>query len=387
MQSSVGYCRIGAIPLLLALALGAGCGDSTSPDPYAKAAPPSAPPAIDVLHVSLATTGVDLDPDGYSLVVDNDTRQSVRINDTVDVAAPSRLPLGHWLRLDGLAGNCVHDFGADVLDVSKQASASITVSCFTRSVPAAFAATQLLFDRNNQMYRARGDGTGIVALGSGSYPVWSPDGQHIAFTRDGGIYVMDAAGANVRLVASGSLPSWSPDGRRLAYHANDNGWTMVVPVDGSTAPIPIAEPAALAWSPDGSRIALERVTGDWDYAGPGEATVSVVDPDGSNPKVLARFTVNDFTAVGSLAWSPDGKHIALGNGDGVLVMDADGSNLRKIGKLPVHDPVWSPDGQAIAFNAACWNPAWCTPAVLYVTIDGSTTGLLIENAWHLSWHT
>jgi Tol biopolymer transport system component len=60
------------------------------------------------------------------------------------------------------------------------------------------------------------------------YPVWSPDGTHIAFTsrRDGDfeIYVVPSVGGDARNLtndpAEDTLPSWSPDGSQIAFQSN-----------------------------------------------------------------------------------------------------------------------------------------------------------------------
>src|SRR5262249_32257346 len=51
------------------------------------------------------------------------------------------------------------------------------------------------------------------------------------------------------------------------------------------------------------------------------------------------------------AWSPDGSHIAYSERGDLYVMDADGSNMRRLTTTPGGDyaPVWSPDGRTLAY--------------------------------------
>jgi Tol biopolymer transport system component len=58
--------------------------------------------------------------------------------------------------------------------------------------------------------------------------------------------------------------------------------------------------------------------------------------------------------VESVAWSPDGRRVAIGANMHIWVMNADGSHLRQVttGKLSEGTPTWSPDGKRIAFSSA-----------------------------------
>jgi Tol biopolymer transport system component len=115
----------------------------------------------------------------------------------------------------------------------------------------------------------------------------------------------------------------------------------------------------LAWSPDGRRIAL--------YSGvdvrTGETDIEVMDSDGSN---LINLTADP--AIGnctSPSWSPDGKRIVfacvpapanpfdLGNDPPSLyVARADGTGgLKRLTNFWSQSPAWSPDGTKIAFQA------------------------------------
>ena len=99
-----------------------------------------------------------------------------------------------------------------------------------------------------------------------------------------------------------------------------------------------------SWSPNGQQIAFAS---DRD----GNFEIYVMDADGSN---LRRLTNNGDRDVYP-SWSPDGQQIAfVSDRDGnfeIYVMDADGSNPENRTNNPDSDgaPSWSPDGQQIAF--------------------------------------
>jgi Tol biopolymer transport system component len=76
----------------------------------------------------------------------------------------------------------------------------------------------------------------------------------------------------------------------------------------------------------------------------------LVTPAGSDVRELtpAGFDVE------SVAWSPDGRRVALGANRHIWVMNADGTSLRQVttGSLSEGAPTWSPDGKRIAFSSA-----------------------------------
>jgi len=101
-----------------------------------------------------------------------------------------------------------------------------------------------------QIYVMNPDGSAekqLTSSGSSYFPVWSPDGRHIAFVsdRDGGqlIFVMNADGTEQRRLTQpssrrGSLEfglRWSPDGQRIVFTSNRDGTEQiyVVKADGS----------------------------------------------------------------------------------------------------------------------------------------------------------
>jgi Tol biopolymer transport system component len=97
---------------------------------------------------------------------------------------------------------------------------------------------------NGRLYVCKIDGTGLLDLGRGERPQWSPDGSKIAFmiSSDDGhkmlgadIYVMrpDGAGKTNLTNSADRLEmncSWSPDGKRLAYDERNSRavWVMEV---------------------------------------------------------------------------------------------------------------------------------------------------------------
>ena len=213
-------------------------------------------------------------------------------------------------------------------------------------------------------------------------PSWSPDGKRIAFIsdRDGHpdrapgwftdeIYVMDADGGNEQNLTNhpsdDRSPSWSPDGTRIAFQSyrdndrNHNIEIYVMAADGSNLQRLTNNLAAdedPAWSPDGKRIVFSSAREGHFMDAHKNITdeIYVMDADGGNQQRLTENRNNDWDPV----WSPDGQRIAFAadrKGDRVkfdiYVMDADGGNQQKLtnNRIIDWDPSWSPNGERIAF--------------------------------------
>ncbi len=207
-------------------------------------------------------------------------------------------------------------------------------------------------DGDFDIYVMAADGSDIQRLtryrGLDGYPVWSPDGNQLAFVRDTdppatgpvwpsrseSIYVMNSDGSNVQRLTefeTGGYTSWSPDGERIAFEGNFDGiWEIyVMETDGSNVQrithtsVRDAGSFAPEWSPDGQKIVFDS-TRD------GNFEIYVIDADGSN---VQRLTHND-KADARPAWSPDGQRIVFhSNRDGnseIYVMDADGGNVERL---------------------------------------------------------
>jgi TolB protein len=159
------------------------------------------------------------------------------------------------------------------------------------------------------------------------------------------IYIADYDGANQRrMTVSRQLnlnPSWSPDARALAYttyRPNPDIFISFIyqgllqnPTKGvGTNYLPV-------FSPDGTRIAFMS-------ARDGNPEIYVMNADGSNVRRLTNHPAGDGTPT----WSPNSAQIAFvsdrAGSPQIYLMSADGSNLSRLTTTEswADRPTWSP---------------------------------------------
>jgi TolB protein len=207
------------------------------------------------------------------------------------------------------------------------------------------------------------------------WPVWSPDGKHIALQRLSGalrpkgstlnsatgiykdeLVITDADGQHARTLlwlgpwkGDPQAPAWSPDGRRLVFlgkymNSKSNGTgcecrsLYIINADGTglhRLATPLIRPGDRTdWSPDGSTILFKSHPGE-DPSGLG-ANLYTIHPDGTDLRQLTH--VPSYDRVESGSYSPDGKSIVFATSDGavgggkpdIFVMSADGTNMQPI---------------------------------------------------------
>ena len=298
----------------------------------------------------------------------------------------------------------------------------LLAGCSPAATPAPIPATKTLVSSTNTPIPATSAPTASVTA---TQPLANPVRRDnstglIAFLsdRDGkpAIYVMNADGSNQRRLAGGKpgdtclRPVWSPDGQRVAYMVVPNGLSgdRHGPLEIWSVGLDGAEPVELSagvtdtllaypwidptWSPDGTRLAvaaLHPVAGTSDK----HSVVTILRSDGSGveqafpldwiaggvewasngEQILIQDMSSDesvrahnvhvlslsngeirevYRDIFSAAWSPDGTEIVVvpAQSGQVLIVKLDGTS-RPVGPLPAGTTpelaVWSPDGTAI----------------------------------------
>lgn len=245
-----------------------------------------------------------------------------------------------------------------ILAVSRQVGTPATAAERTANGAIAF---QNAAGPQMQIFTVAPDGTRLKNLSNNTAndyaPVWSPDGQHVAFTsdREPGIWIMDANGEHQRVVTvnrySHVHPSWSPDGRFIAFESTqDRGDSevYVMRADGADE-VRLTNREGIdnqpEFSPDGKFIAFVS-----DRSGPRQIFLMTTSPDHTVTALAPTPFHQDDPH-----WSPDGTRLtflsrpASDKQSGTMIVDREGGEIMSLAPSGI-EAVWSPDGKKLAFT-------------------------------------
>jgi serine/threonine protein kinase/Tol biopolymer transport system component len=273
---------------------------------------------------------------------------------------------------------------------------------------------KLVFANGNDLYLANGDGTESHKLASlpgfafGS--AWSPDGSLIRFTvsdpktRVNSLWQVSVDGSNLRVLLPGwhqatgqCCGNWTPDGTYFVFQSQDQIWTRREkgsflrkvshdPVQLTSGAISYAYPLP---SKDGKRLfavaglvrgELEHYNAksktlepflsgisaqDVAFSRDGQWVAYVSFPEGTLWRSKLDGTERlqlSFPPLYAMMprWSLDGKQLAFfdyenGKPSRIYLVSADGGAPQELmpgSSQPQSDPVWSPDGNSLAFGGA-----------------------------------
>jgi len=216
-----------------------------------------------------------------------------------------------------------------------------------------------------RIYKVRPDGSGLIALSvPGSHddlPIWSPDGQQIAFIRRGApteVYKMNADGTGVTSLGRHpgiiDLVRWLPDGRIVFIAHRGDGGPMLGTFRASTGEEERfwCDASDADWHPSGNYVVVSRLKGRPSM----HANLHEIDLSTKQDRQLTFGVELDD----SPRYSPDGEWIVFNTcrnkagGRLIWLVRRDGTNLHPV-PLPdgpnmvESDADFSPDGQYLAF--------------------------------------
>lgn len=275
--------------------------------------------------ITVSTTGLTQDQDGYQVTVDGGTASNVAVNGTRTLAGLT--PGAHTVSLSGIAANCTIQ-GSNPITVNvtsgAQAAGAFTLTCVAnlknRIVFSSTRGTPGGLD-DIELWSMNPDGSDPLRITNNSVidggPTVSPDGSRIAFLRgafgtNAEIWVAKADGSDAVQVTSTNEAIWSVD-----------------------------------WSPNGQRLLFARRLGLTDVY-----DLVVIDPDGGNEVVIGPTDPGRTIRRISPRWSPDGLRIAFGTDSSLNTIAADGSDEQVVYPHVISSVSWAAQGNRLVFNSA-----------------------------------
>jgi Tol biopolymer transport system component len=203
-------------------------------------------------------------------------------------------------------------------------------------------------------------------------PVFSPDGERIAFLRasegwDADLYWIPAAGGEPHQITYDGKKinglTWSSDQRSIVFSSNRAGQDALWKVslkggEPQRMPVGTEEATQPAISPNGGNLALVQGTAIFGIL----RVAASKDPREVNDSLIVSSTAQDSAP----SISPDGAQFAFqswrSGSRQIWVSSIDGESLRQITQLEgvisgPGSPSWSPDGSRILFDARIFGHA------------------------------
>lgn len=221
-------------------------------------------------------------------------------------------------------------------------------------------------------------------------PRWNPDGDRVAYVSDvegqADIYVSDLEGGGATRVTSGEgrelLGDWSPDGQWLVFSRQGNdgveGIWLRNPGGVNLLQLTDGSDSDPVWSSDGDAIAFVRD----DFGNRDIYLLRPEDGDDWRSKVLEERWQNSAEEDHSPAWAPDGDTLAFvttrdGNAEIYVAQAGEDAPPQRltINEADDTDPVWSPDGKRIAFVTDLFGES----EILVMEADGTEQKRLTHN--------
>jgi Tol biopolymer transport system component len=235
------------------------------------------------------------------------------------------------------------------------------------SAPAALAQNEIAYqcDLDICLLDPANPGTvqNLTDNGEASYdktPIWSPDGNKVAFVSDfaktghgeWNVFVMDTTAADDAINLATQISDFPKESKAIED---------------------------LAWSPDGSRIAFTRGNNA------GDDKVWVENADGTS---VFPLEIGGSGAKRHPAWSPDSSQIAYAvvknAPEQVFIASSLGGIGQPLANGVGHEPTWSPNGAKIAFDAY-HSGGFGYVDLHIVSPDGSGTPLIVPPSPYTEW--